>query len=1091
MPLPALVSLLVCLGLCAAPLPAADDDPALALAARAVLEARCVRCHGEQRQKGGLRLDSRPALLAIARGGRAAIEPSDPGASALIERVTTADPDERMPAEGEALDPAEIETLRRWIAAGAAWPRTAGPTLDGRGPDDAEPEGSQRPADGGAPRETATDARAADQPHGPRERRPSSHWAYHAPERPPLPALPPAGEAWVRNPVDRFVLARLLADGLTPAPAADRATLLRRLSLDLTGLPPTLAELDAFLADERPDAYERVVQRLLTSPARAEHQTRLWLDLARYADSRGYEKDEPRSMWRWRDWVLDAYAADLPFDRFTVEQLAGDLLPDATREQRLATGFHRNTMVNEEGGVDAEEYRAAALVDRVNTTAQVWLGSTLGCAQCHDHKHDPFSQRDYYSLYAFFDGTLDDGVSEAPLMDAPRPEDEALAAEVGWQLEATRRVLERQTPELDAELAELVTRARAERVTWAPARPVTAVADEGVSLRLLDDGSLLAFGPNPKQAVYELDFTCAEVGGPPLTGLRLELLTDESLPEGGPGRSRSGLAVLSELSLRPRGADGVLGEPVCLRAAVADTDVVQEDASPAAPGSGAAAIDGELAGGWSLTGDGGVDHQLVVAFAEPLRALRFAVRLDQLDSAQRTLGRFRVAFTSDPLPVAPVVLPPACDVSLLAATATGVASGADALAALSEGDRLALASWFRAGPSRLLAGTRRRAQELGRGVALPTALVMQEVEQPRETHVHRGGSFLSPGERVWPDTPAVLPPVVPRDGTRADRLDLARWLVSPGNPLTARVAVNRAWQSLFGRGLVATPDDFGAQGERPVHPELLDWLAREFVARSWSQRELLRLLVTSATYRQASALTPLLAERDPDNLLLARSTRWRVDAETVRDVALSVSGLLAPRFGGPSVYPPQPEGTWAATYSAARWVESSGADRHRRGLYTFWRRTSPHPTLQLFDAPTRELACPRRDRTNTPLQALALLNDPAFVEAAGALALRVLAWDGADDAARVAYGFRSCTGRRPEPRELAVLLELLERERAQYEFAPSIDPADGRASGLPGDAAALVAAACGMVDGPAPGELAAWIVLANTLLNLDETITRS
>ncbi len=880
----------------------------------------------------------------------------------------------------------------------------------------------------------------------------SDHWAYRGPVRAELPA-DPFGD-WARNPIDRFVGARLAAEGLAPAPEADRSTLLRRASLDLTGLPPALDELDLFAADTAEGAWERALERLLASPRYGEHQARAWLDLARYADSRGYEKDEQRAMWRWRDWVIEAFDRDLPFDRFTIEQLAGDLLPEPTLHQRVATGFHRNTMVNQEGGIDPEEFRVAAVKDRVNTTALVWLGTTLECAQCHDHKYDPFEQEEYYRLFAFFDSTADTGNSDEPTIEAPTADFSARAA----QLEREKTAIETELAgaAIDAERAAWEAAWRPVARGWRVLRPRFAEARNGARLAVLNDGSVLSFGELPDGDDYVLR---ASIGPDAslrrITTLRIEVLTDESLPGHGPGRSSHRNFVLS--SVRVRAA----GEPLALSGARADFH--QTSSGPFPPG---AVLDDGRTTGWAVAGGEGRAHELLLALAEPLALeaeTELEFTLEQRYGGKHLIGRVRLSVGEELPPGLEPVPAPEADAWLV-----NGAGGSE--------EEQALAGWYRErAPS--LAPQRERLEQIQAELVPPRALVMSELPEPRRTHVLTKGNFLAPGKEVEPGVPAVLPPLHAR-GPRPDRLDLARWLVDGTNPLTARVTVNRVWQRIFGAGLVATDNDFGTRGERPTHPELLDWLALEFVERGWSLKELHRLVLSSSTYRQSSRATSELLERDPENRWLARGPKLRLDAESVRDVALAAGGLLAPKIGGPSVFPPQPEGIWMITYSSDSWVTSSGEDRFRRGLYTFLRRTAPYPTFLLFDGTSRELACSRRARSNTPLQALALLNDPAFVECARALARRMAGGGGASPEERARLGFRLCTAREPGPEELAVLLTLYEEEKAAY----ALDA--GAARDLAGEE--LPAAG----EGIDSQELAAWTVVANALLNLDETITK-
>jgi hypothetical protein len=1027
-----------------------------------VIEARCVRCHGEAKQKAGLRLDTRAAALAgSAFGATPVLVPGDAAASVLWQRIAHEDEEERMPPSGDGLTAEELDAFRQWIDAGSPWPD-----------------------------ELAGDAEV------------EKHWAYVAPVPPELPAAA-RWDAWVTSPIDAFV-SRGRGD-VPPAPPADPATLLRRVSLDLTGLPPTPEQVLAFEAEPSEAAYTRHVERLLASPHYGEHQAAAWLDQARYADSHGYEKDDRRTMWRWRDWVIEAFNADKPFDEFTVEQLAGDLLPDPTTEQLIATGFHRNTMVNNEGGADPEEFRVAAVTDRVDTTATVWLGSSLGCARCHDHKYDPFKQREYYELYAFFNQSEDVGNSDAPRIDAPTPE---LASEHERIMEDIARLdaeLSTQTPQLDVELAAWMAE-RGRGVHWMPLRPDATRAEQGSRLAVLDDHSVLAFGDLPGSDTYEVAARLP-AGPARFTGLRLEVLTDESLPGGGPGRPSHQNFVLSELSVTWSGGEDHVGADASggvgggagagagadtgagteagartlpLASAVADFHQVGEPEWPAAD-----VIDGDRGTGWAIAGGTGSPHQIVFAFAEPLRLEapgELRVRMEQAYGSGHLIGRFRLSLTTEDVSGPGGLVPPDVERALARFGASGRAEsrtdeshaderGAERIAERTDEQAL-VEDWFR-GRAPSLA----EARALRAGIVLPrlpTALVMRDRDEPRETHVLERGSFLSPGDPVSAGVPAVLNDLPSRGGTR---LDLAHWLVSPQNPLTARVTVNRIWARLFGTGLVATEDDFGSQGEPPSHPELLDWLACEF-QRTWSVKSLLRAIVSSSTYRQSSAAPPEAWRDDPYNRLLARGPRLRVSGEGVRDIALASSGLLSREVGGPSVFPPQPAGTWAMTYSSDRWNESRGPDRYRRGMYTFWRRTAPYPTFQLFDAPSRELACTRRDRTNTPLQALATLNDPAFVECAVALAGRLLedVGESVSDVARIEQGYRLCVARAPTPSETEVLLVLVAEQRAAFAQDPE-------------QAEALVP-----MTSDAPGldtvELATWTVLANVLLNLDETLTK-
>lgn len=1013
-----------------------EAEPSYARDIAPIFEAHCVECHGPKKHKSGLRLDTAARALAGSDNGEfAVIEPGDSAESLLYELLVSDDEDERMPPKGEPLTSVQLDTVKRWIDAGA-----------------------HGPAEGDEPAEEV-------------------HWAYASPVRPEPPAI---GEGWARGDLDRFVLKRISEAGLAPSPEADRATLLRRLSLDITGLPPSLEELDAFVADDRDDAYERAVDRLLASEAYGERMARGWLDLARYADTNGYEKDSARSMWRWRDWVIAAYNADLPFDQFTIEQLAGDLLPNATLEQRIATGFHRNTMINAEGGVDPEEYRVAAVVDRVNTTGSVWMGSTLDCARCHTHKFDPFSQREYYRVFAFFNSTADVGPSDAPRLAAPTAEQaeaEQLAAEEQarleerlstWTEEDEERLSEYRRTEgsSPAEFGSLQEELEASGEDSTLATPDTFVihplgtkSEKGASFEIVkDDSSVLVSSELPETDTYVFE---AQLGEQQLLSLSIDVLTDDSLPGGGPGRTPHGNFVLSEVTAEV----DVLGEvtPIALENARADHFQVGTPRWPAED-----AIDGDPKTGWAIGGGERYPHRIEFEFSEPLTGPTGAtlrLKLDQLYGGKHLIGRLRVQVSTLPRAASNIVAPPDIRAWLegenLPATETGLER---------------LHTWFLS-HTPTLDDERARLAELRARPMPPTTLVMQELDEPRTTHVLARGSFLSPGEEVQAGVPAVMGSY-PSDAP-ANRLGFARWLVNGEHPLTARVMVNRLWAQVFGRGLVTTLGDFGTQGAAPSHPELLDWLACEFVEQGWSTKQLLRTLVTSATYRQASLVTPESYEADPQNILLARGARYRIEAEMVRDLALCAAGLLDTTLGGPSVFPPQPEGIWNMTYSGARWQAATDGDRFRRGLYTFWRRTAPYPTFMAFDAPSRELACTRRDSSNTPLQALALLNDPAFVEAAVALAVRMMRETEGDLTQRAAHGFRLCTGREPDAQEVEVLVALFEAELARFE--------------VDAEAAAALTTLPFEIDtlDLSPPELAAWSLVANVLLNLDETVTRS
>jgi cytochrome c553 len=1001
------------------PLPAcaatAPKTPDYARDVAPLLRERCVACHGPDEQESYLRLDSRAEILKGGMTGPVVV----PGRSAdsLLVRHLTGAASPRMPHKKAPLPEEQIARLAAWIDAGLP------------GSDATPAVGEQTPV--------------------------AAHWAYVKPVRPAVPTVRHAG--WVRGPIDAFVLARLEAEGLVPAPEASRETLLRRLSLDLVGLPPTVPEIDAFLADRRPDAYERVVDRLLASPRYGERWARPWLDLARYADTNGYEKDQSRTAWSYRDWVIDALNRDLSFRDFTIEQLAGDMLPGATVEQRIATGFHRNTQLNQEGGIDVEEARFETLVDRVNTTATVWLGTTLACAQCHNHKFDPVSQRDYYRMLAFFDnGEYSVHGQGEEIVDrwVVEPELELPTAEQAKRLEPLRREAEALRLEIGGrdlgfELEAFEGEIAAPIAEFDRLEPVAFAAESGASFRKLPDGSLLVSGEPKEEDAYTVRVRARTRG---ITAFRLEALPDPSLPQGGPGLASSGSFVVTGLAVSEK------DRGIPLARAVA---AVNERRRPAS-----AVLDHHDATGWGVTGGGsaGRAYTLIVPVAASPRAKRDLTFTLAFRSGA-SLGRFRLSATSSKSPLGRLAVP--AEVRQILDTPAS---------ARAPGQVAALLAWFRPlAPSLDAARDRLRTieEELDQMRVLTTPVLRERAgfERP-STLLRQRGSFTSPGERVFAAVPAALGRL-PEDQP-ANRLGLARWLVSPENPLTARVTVNRLWETVFGRGLVGTVEDFGTQGEKPSHPELLDWLAVELVEKGWSQKTLLREIVTSSTYRQSSTFLPALRERDPENRLLSRGARFRVEAEMVRDVALAASGLLSPRIGGPSVFPLQPEGIWNVPYSSLKWQTSTGEDRHRRSLYTFVRRSSPYPSLSVFDAPSREHCVVRRPRTNTPLQALTTLNDPVFVEAARALASRMAAEGGRGASDRIVQGHRLCTAQRPGLEDLSALVDFYERERDRFRREP-----ESLRALLAGDAAT-----------PEAAERAALTMVASVLLNLDATLTR-
>ncbi len=1000
--------------------PGAAPSPDFVSDIQPILRSRCTPCHGPELQQSQLRLDSHAAAL---RGGLSgAVIVPGAGLESLLLRRLTGQTQPRMPFQQEPLPAAEIARIQAWIDAGAL-----GPEIE-----DARLENDRK------------------------------HWAYVKPVRREPPAVNDV--SWAKNPIDRLVLARLSAEGLAPAPEAEKATLLRRVSLDLVGLPPTLAELDAFLADTSPTAYEKAVDRLLASPRYGERWARPWLDLARYADTNGYERDRRRSAYKYRDWVIAALNADMPFRQFTVEQLAGDMLPEPSVDQRIATGFHRNTLLNQEGGIDVEEARWETLVDRVSTTASTWLGTTLACAQCHNHKFDPFSQRDYYRLLAYFDNVeyrvqgegpkvMDRWIVE-PELDLTTPAQAAELQRIDAETAAVEGKLRGKDAELEAAQAEWEEERRAPPPAWTALRPESLAAQAGTTLTTQPDASVLASGALPDAEAFSV--VAAPAGT--ISALRLEAFAD---PPGAPvGRADGGNFFLSRISVVARDAAGV-ETPVALRRA--EADLVE-------PGwSVSDALDDDPATGWAVGSETDRSHAAVFEMREPIAVgdRRLVIRLEQgarLRSHQ--LRRFRLAVTSSDRPFGGLPLSESLQAVL----------DLKPVSRTPEQSRR-LGDYFRAVTPRL-ESERRRLRALRRersDLKLETALVMRErpgFARP-STPLRARGSFMSPAETVYAGVPAALHALP--DEAPTNRLGLALWLASDENPLTPRVVVNRAWEAFFGTGIVSTSEDFGTQGERPSHPELLDWLATEFSSSGTRFKSLHRLIVTSATYRQSSRVTRELTERDPNNRWLARGPRHRLEAEALRDVVLAASGLLSRKIGGPSVFPDQPEGVWDMPYSDDKWTRSDGEDRYRRSLYTFIRRTAPYPMLATFDAPSREQCTVRRVRTNTPLQALVTLNDPAFFAAARALAGRVLKEADRTAAERADHAFRLCTSRRPTAAERGRLLAFQAQQLERFRHDPG--------------AARQVVGSEGAAGGALAGH-AAWTMLANVVLNLDETLVK-
>jgi hypothetical protein len=1013
---------------------AAGEAPDFNREIRPILSENCFHCHGPDKKarKSSLRLDT---FMGATEGGELGdpIVPGKPDESEVVARIFSSDPDERMPPpkSKRSLTEKQKNLLKDWIAAGAEY---------------------------------------------------EAHWAWTAPERPIPPAV--SAKERVANSIDAFLLRRLENEKLTFSEPASPASLLRRLSLDLIGLPPTPEEVATFERSAIRDlksAIAREVDRLLASPRFGERWARPWLDLARYADSNGFQADQLRPSWAYRDWVIDALNANMPYNQFTIEQLAGDLLPDATIEQKIATGFHRTVTCNVEAGVHAEENRVNQVVDRVNTTGTVWLGITMECAQCHDHKYDPFSMVDYYSLFAFFNNTplevslpsSKNDVSHdfvGPYLDLPLSAEERKKQEdLDLRIAATRKKRKDLVENPKSGFAAWEKAAReslAHSPKWQTLKVATFRAHGGEDHRVLADGSVLLTGNVPGTARYEVEVRSSlkEV-----TGFKLETLTHPDIPGQGPGRGdsvRSNFVLNQfEATLHRKGRD----TPIELFGAEADFSQKNWGVS--------GAIDGNAKSGWAIAPQFGKPHWASFKIAKPLTLTgsdTLVFTLEQNYGRGRVIGCLRLSAISDPSGIG--ALPK------------------DIAAALrkqekkrSKKDRDKLNAYF----VKTSADLQKLNLELERLLKARAALksdktlVMVELEKPRLTHIMTRGNYLSPAAEVSSNTPGLFPPLSnPRTGSNpatspTNRLSLARWLGRRDNPLTARVAVNRWWAELFGNGIVATLEDFGTQSEPPTHPELLDWLAVEFMESGWDMKHLLKTIVMSQGYQQSSRLTPDLLERDPRNLLLARAPRFRMDAERLRDNALTVSGLLSTRMHGKPIMPYQPPGLWRQTgRNEPKWVEQKDENRWRRGIYIVYRRAAPYPSMVNFDAPDRGACTVKRPRTNTPLQALTLLNDPVYVEMALALADRILT-EAPSPATRLDHAYRLVLSRRPTAAESRLLNALLHDRLSHFGNNPS--------------------AVDGLLNNPTlvyqprhrgKAELAAWHYLASVLLNLDETMTK-
>lgn len=991
-----------------------------------IFAEHCYKCHGYKKRESGLRLDRKASVFAGAESGQTLVVPGK-SADSRLWKVVAHEDELAMPAKGDPLTEPQVELIRQWIDQGTPWP-------DGIDPEDPKP----------------------------------SHWAFIPPRKAELPKVKDA--AWAAHPIDRFIGARLESESLPHNPEADRRTLARRMWLDLTGLPPTPQIVDQFADDPAPGAYEKLVDRALADPAYGERMARIWLDLARYADSAGYGSDPLRpDLWPWRDWVIRAFNANMTFDQFTLEQMAGDLLPGAMPRQILATAFHRNTMTNTEGGTDDEEFRVAAVKDRVNTTVQAWMGLTMGCAQCHTHKYDPITQREYYSFFAIFNQTADsDKPDEQPRLAMPTEDESRRMRELQARIDGLQKQLDDlksapDSPQISAEMATWESAYRSEPV-WHTIKPAAIVAPT-FTFHIDEDGSVLVTGGTANKTTYTIQIPTKLQN---ITAFQLELLIDPSLPKSGPGRDPNGNAVVNEITVALMPATPK-GKPKNLPIIRASADYSEKNRTASS------AIDGDTATGWGVGGKTGQSHRLVLELEKPLdnpsAKAELSFNINQTTGADLTIGSFRIQATiqNPPAHEIPGEIRKIIAVAPIDRTADQSQKLREYFIALS-GDYTRITADLRA--------AQRQLQAI-KPVAVPILKELPASER-RVSHLLVKGNFLNPGSEAKPSLPEAFHfNGVVKSGEPVTRLTVARWLTDRANPLTARVQVNRFWAALFGKGLVETEEDFGTQGLKPTHPELLDWLAVHFMESGWDIKAMLKLIVTSQTYRQSAAVTADQLSRDPENRLHSRGPRFRLDAEFLRDQALSLSGLLSRKMYGPSVYPPQPEGLWRAAFNGQRtYPTSTGQDAHRRGLYTFLRRTVPYPSMSTFDAPSRETCTLRRVRTNTPLQAFVTLNDPVFVECAQALARRLIAEGGRTPEDRVRFGLKLVTAHPPAAEQIAALTRLYTDELARY-------AADEKS-------AKLLA-----TDplGPLPAEMklpeaAAWTVVANVLLNLDGVLMK-
>jgi hypothetical protein len=989
-----------------------------------LLRRHCERCHGEKNDEGGLRLSQPADALGEADSEIPIVVPGHAAKSLLIRRIVDAEAGELMPLDGDPLTQQEVDLLRRWINQGATWP-----------------EAIER----------------------------GKHWAYEPIRRPDVPE-----GITTEDVIDYFIDQGLKARGLVANRSLPPASLARRVALALVGLPPTPGEIDAFLVNlsdaDADQVYNRLVDRMLASPRYGERWAVPWLDLARYADSNGFQADQIRDNWAYRDWVIRAFNQGLPFDEFVTDQLAGDLRPNATDDQRIATGFHRMTTCNVEAGVHPEANRVNQVVDRVNTTATVFLGTTLECAQCHDHKYDPFSQRDYYRFFAYFNNTplevkQTSGVTwdfYGPKMDLPLDEKrKQKLTELNAQLKELRAKRKQVAAESDAEFGQWLKRLSHQvSPLWEPVDLLEFKTSGNEDVSLLPDGAVLLTGEVPPKVDHTF---VLKPPVKPITAIRVELLTDDAIPGSGPGRGEASRpnVILSEVNCEVIRGDEKT--KVVLTSAAADYSQPKWDV--------ARAIDGDRKTGWAIGGQFGKPHWATFLLAEPLlldpETQSLKVSLGQYFGSGRVAGKPRVSTSTQP-----------ADLLLLPDTLRSMFKGKE----LSRQQRVKLRAEFDKVDERLvklgqsIAGSEKELKEL----VPETTLVMQEMESPRETFVMLRGDYEARGDTVQAMTPKALPRGKKMDST-GDRMELARWLTSAENPLLARVTVNRWWAELFGAGLVPTLEDFGTQSESPSHPELLDWLASELMESGWSMKHLHKLMVTSSAFQRSSELTAASVARDPVNRYLSRGPRFRLPAEMIRDNALAISGLLSEKMYGPPIMPYQPERIWRSVgRNQPKWVAATDENRFRRGAYVIWKRAAPYPSFINFDAPDRGTCTVSRGRSNTPLQALTLLNDPAYVEMALALADRVISESpSTDDRERVRYAIKLAVARDAREHEVKILIDLLSKERRDLQGRPQLV-----------NARTAVSVPSLQLRSTERLELAAWFAVANAILNLDETMNQ-